>query len=575
MADDGTGLEQVIDPWVSSLWAVLPSVVAFDADKANLFAENASSTSPLKKVKPNTLETTTVIDASSSVVANGASPMDIVEPAMPDSVNVESTPMDLTPSPHAPSKIPLNLESVPESSEAVTGVAMLPTNYLLVNETPTSRDPSISKKSLFHLFDNKVAQDPFEYTANHLFASHIVAHRYLTGQKALKRVLEITLDIKAMNWQVNAGGVVGILAPNSDEVVLPLLKRLGVDGDKILDVSFVNPASGVGALPFVTDAPYTAYEAFRYFLDLNPPLRKPLLRVMAEYAMYEKERAALLHLTSPAGAALFKSLKQATPSFADLLATFPSVTGVPIFRILENLTRLQPRFYSVSKIDAGAGTISVAFNIVEYTHAVTGRPVIGLCSGYLESLTTSGQSAAQQIALFPKPNVVFAPPKDAGIPMVLIGAGTGITPFVSFLQSRAEVAKTNGGTQGVLGEAVLLHGRRFADVRDGDRIYGVELDEFVKDGVLTDFIEITSRDGDEGIKYVQHGIVLHGARIWKTIKDGGQVCVCGGVDMARDVHNALSQVVAEHGGFEGGDVAVKLFLKTLTSEGRYLKEIWS
>ncbi|KAI9346626.1 hypothetical protein BDR26DRAFT_855855 [Obelidium mucronatum] len=566
LADDATGLEAVIDPWVATLWTLLPTLVCCDSAKAAAFEARASqpTSAVLKKQK---LET-----------AESAAPMDIVpEVSSDDAMDID------TPAHYTPLKIQINSSSCPKSSEEVIGAAIIPSEYLSVTVTGEQRDPSVSKQSLFHLFKTSNKSDPFEYTANNLFAAKIAGHRYLTGSKALKRVLEVTFDIKGLEWKAPAGGVIGISAPNPDDVVLPLLKRLGLEPHSVLNVSLATGEKGIGGLPFVTDVPYTAYEAFRYFLDLNPPLRKPFLRVMAEYAADESERATLLHMTSTAGAAVFKSLKQASPSLSDIFATFPSVSQIPLNRLFETLTRLQPRFYSISRINHTEGTISVAFNIVEYKNEVTGKPVVGLCSTFLESLvkTSGGGSSGTEsilVPIFPKPNVVFAPPQNLSLPMVLIGAGTGITPFLSFLQEReaaAAAAAQKSDPTVILGQVGLFHGRRFADKVDGDRIYGAELDEYVANGVLSRFVEVMSRDAVGATKYVQDGLLEEAKYIWSVLENGGSIFVCGGVEMARDVHAAIGKIVAESGMVEGGEAGVKAYLKQLSADGRYLKEIWS
>ncbi|KAJ3076851.1 hypothetical protein HDU98_011712 [Podochytrium sp. JEL0797] len=553
LADDATGLEAVIDPWMAKLWGILPSLVRCDQDKANAFANKAALPASSILAKKPKLDTET---ATASTVAETVSePMDVDTPAY-----------------YVPFKFPLDTTTVPSKSEDVVGATMIPTEYLTVSYSSTTppRETSTSQKSLFHLFHqpSDPIMDPFEYSAVHPFGAKVVGHRYLTGAKALKKVLEVTFDIAGMRWkQPPAGGVIGIVAPNPDECVLPLLKRLGVDAARVLDVGLANGETGIGGLPFVTDVAYTAYEAFRYFLDINPPLRKPLLRVMAEYATEESERAVLLHLTSTAGAALFKTLKQSTPSLASLLATFPSVDKLPLNRLLENLTRLQPRFYSISRISGT--TISVAFNIVEYENPVTKQPVVGLCSTYLERLVLTGAKDTL-VPVFPKPNVVFAPPADPAVDIVLVAAGTGITPFLSFLQVRAEAQQAGKK----VGTTLLLHGRRFADLSDGDRIYGTELDAYLQQGVLTRFVEVLSRE-EGGVKYVQEAVEEKGEDVWRVLDAGGRLYVCGGVEMARDVHAAVGRICAGPGRFEGGEKEIKAYLKKLTSDERYLKEIWS
>ncbi|KAJ3212626.1 hypothetical protein HDU82_008848 [Entophlyctis luteolus] len=552
LADDAVGLESVIDPWVDSLWATLPSILEFDEAKAKAFADVSSSGPtrlPIKKAKTDEnladAEATQAVEQSVIAVESKAT--------IPDE-------MDSIPSIYTPAKIPIDLSNVPASSDLVLGSSALPLQTLNVRESSECRQMSPAA-SLFHLFTKQEGNDPFAYNINSPFPAKIVSHRYLSGPKALKRVLELTIDMNGMNWNPKAGSVISILAPNPDEVVLPLLKRLKIAGTAVLEV--LPATSG-------SKTKYTAYEAFKYFLDLTPPLRKPFLRVLAEYATNEQERAALLFLTSTPGAGLFKTLKQANPSFADLLETFPSLSDIPMARILENLPRLQSRFYSITHIDSEKQTVCVAFNIVEYTNEVKNQTVRGLCSGYLESLVLN-PSLGMTIPLFPKPNASFMPPEDALVPLVMISAGTGVTPFLSFLQERR---RQRDESSAKIGESVLFHGRRFADDAGGDRIYGQEIDQYVVNGVLTQFIAAISREecvSSRG-KYVQNAVECEGAIVWKSLSLGGHLYVCGGVEMARDVHASLAKVCVTFGGMD--DAEAKKFLKALAAEGRYLKEIW-
>ncbi|KAJ3122200.1 hypothetical protein HK100_012084 [Physocladia obscura] len=475
----------------------------------------------------------------------------------------------------------LSVDLVDEAPTAIVAAMNLPTAYLAVSlsdadlttdtNTYANADPKADSKaySLFRLFTCPAAPGSiFEP-----FPSSLVAHRYLSGPKALKRILEISLSFNNIEWSPSAGDVIGIMCPNPDRVVIPLLARLALPHNAVLDIALLNPEKSVGGLPFTTDVPCTIYEAFKYFLDLDPPLRKPLLRIMAEYATNDTEKATLMFLTSPKGTALLKTLKQASPSFADLLATFSSVRDIPLARIFESLTRLQSRFYSISKIDNAVKTISVAFNIIEYKNSVTNQRIVGLCSGFLESLTLTGDNKAEMIVppvvpIFLKKNTTFRPPADASVPIILIAAGTGITPFLSFLQAREQ--------QQDRGKAILFHGRRFADIEGGDRIYGAEIDGYLSTGTLTRFVEVASREQlVEGVKYVQDAVLRDGAAVWEMLsgtKNEAAACVyvCGGVEMARDVHATFAKILKEFGGMS--DVEVKIYLKELVSNGRAIND---
>merc|ERR1712048_463932 len=84
----------------------------------------------------------------------------------------------------------------------------------------------------------------------------------------------------------------------------------------------------------------------------------------------------------------------------------------------------------------------------------------------------------------------FHLPRDAKTPIIMIGPGTGIAPFMGFLQER-RVLQGRGLD---LGEAVLFFGCRSAS---HDFIYEEELKSFANDGVLSRLLVAFSRDDPE------------------------------------------------------------------------------
>ncbi|KAJ3327767.1 hypothetical protein HDU76_011166 [Blyttiomyces sp. JEL0837] len=653
MADDGTGLEQVVDPWIESLWKILPTIIHHDAEKAAAYASAAESRaragaflSSKKKEKDGGESTTTTTTKSTDYKkekTNGATPMDtdiVATTATNGTTNSVSTPMEIestttttTPSynynipeipiHYKPSSIPLKFDTVPTNPDDVTNPTSLSPSYLTITPTTNRRTIETSKNSLFHLYDyTNVSTEPFQYTLNKPYnKAKITNARYLTGSRALKRVLELDVEFgegeDGLNWDVGAGDVLGIVAPNEDFVVLPLLKRLGVaDPEVVVGVKGLEGdggSSGGTGLPFTTDHPYTIYEAFKYLLDLRSPPRKPLLRLLADHATNPLEKARLLYLTTSSGSKDFRFLKESHAGLPDLLETFPSVENINLERLFELLPRLQGRFYSVALMRRGSQAVdgklktkgvTVAFNVEEFVNSVTGAPRVGHCTYYLENLVrgliSNGNgdivmNGSLEIALpiFPRPVNHFKPPKSLATSMILVCAGTGITPFLSFLQEREELiqhARLSNANQDLkVGQVWLIHGRRFAELNDGDRVYGNEIDGYVKNGVLNRFVEVLSReDGRLGsleglnlvgevvvVKYVQDAVRALGKEVWKVVEEeGGSVYVCGGVNMARDVHTALTDVTTNVGGIAEA-VEVKKFWAKMTEEKRYQRDIWS
>ena len=119
----------------------------------------------------------------------------------------------------------------------------------------------------------------------------------------------------------------------------------------------------------------------------------------------------------------------------------------------------------------------------------------------------------------------------------MIGAGTGVAPFIGFLEERR--ARGDGGRNW------LFFGEQR---RSTDHYYANELDAFRADGVLHHLDLAFSRDQPHRV-YVQHRICEQGARLWAWLEGGAHVYVCGDMNgMAKGVHAALHDLVALHGG---------------------------
>ena len=77
----------------------------------------------------------------------------------------------------------------------------------------------------------------------------------------------------------------------------------------------------------------------------------------------------------------------------------------------------------------------------------------------------------------------------------------------------------------------------------------MEWQRYVKDGVLTR-IDLAGRAIKEKV-YVQDKLREQGAELWRWINDGAHIYVCGDANrMAKDVEQALLEVIAEFGGMD-------------------------
>ncbi|MGH7756273.1 MAG: hypothetical protein ACREM8_08315, partial [Vulcanimicrobiaceae bacterium] len=220
------------------------------------------------------------------------------------------------------------------------------------------------------------------------------------------------------------------------------------------------------------------------------------------------------------------------------------------------LPPLRPRLYSIaSSPHAHPAEIHATVAVVRY-HAY-GRARSGIATGYLAERAQPGAHLAVSL----KRNPRFRLPRDPATPLVMIGPGTGIAPFRSFLFER----RARGGS----GPMWLFFGERNAA---SDFLYREELEAMFADGTLEQLELAFSRDQAEKV-YVQHRLLACGAELYRRLAEGAHLYVCGDADaMARDVEAALHAIVVEHGGRSSDEAHAEI--ARMRAEGRYQRDVY-
>ena len=102
---------------------------------------------------------------------------------------------------------------------------------------------------------------------------------------------------------------------------------------------------------------------------------------------------------------------------------------------LESLEPLQPRLYSISSSPgATPGKLSLTVDVVRY--AIGERERFGVASTFLSDRIKPGDT----LKVYIQKAHGFALPPDPSIPAIMVGPGTGIAPFRSFLWHRKVTA---------------------------------------------------------------------------------------------------------------------------------------
>jgi sulfite reductase (NADPH) flavoprotein alpha-component len=237
------------------------------------------------------------------------------------------------------------------------------------------------------------------------------------------------------------------------------------------------------------------------------------------------------------------------------LQKFPGIRPHPE-AFADSLDPLQPRLYSIaSSLRVQPRTVALTVRHVKYEQG--GRRREGVGSSWL----CARGPVRSKLRAFIQRAPHFRLPADGGVPVIMVGPGTGIAPFRAFLQERSV---TGGG-----GRNWLFFGHRR---RATDFFYEKELDAYRNSGVLTRLSLAWSRDGEKK-SYVHHRMIEEGEELFDWLYDGAYFYVCGDArNMAADVERALVEIVADYGNRD--EEGAQAWVANLKAEGRYMTDVY-
>ncbi|KAL0082050.1 hypothetical protein J3Q64DRAFT_1721467 [Phycomyces blakesleeanus] len=583
LADDAEGLETVVDPWIEKLWTVLPSVLQKQDDiNVPKEADSADETVSVESVTKN-VQDMSVSDPYTNEARRTALPKEAQKYTdLPNSL--------------------INKDATPEADGANTNLASgHPLTIDLSGLKPGMGLTALPKvpASITHLerldvktVANEAHRIPeFINIPSPLIDAAVTKVQCLTTKDALKRTLFVELEVDK-EIQFDPGDAFGILAPNDDELVEGVLARL-VPFEERHEVLYAIRGEDLPS-HLQNASRVTLVELLKHGLDLTSQPRKALFRLLAEYTTDLQEKTILMYICSKQGVSQFNAIREQSPTLLDILATFPSCKP-PISRLLDALPPHMPRYYSISNSPLKhPGKICFAFNVINYTtaHNVKRKGVAtpwidaltGLVPARIKKPTTvEFPSGLLHIPIFMKPNAnTFTLPTDTTRPLVLIGPGTGIAPFIGFLEHRQTQRKIRKAMGGVGTNPLRDIQKEFGDIwvyygfreTTKDYLFEDDLENFVKDGTVKKLELAVSRKGKDKV-YVQDLLKRDIDGLYEMIVNKNAVVyICGDAKgMAKGVHDALADMLCEKQGLDKLE-ANKLLIQWM-SERKYLRDLWA
>ncbi|MDH6127377.1 sulfite reductase alpha subunit-like flavoprotein [Kitasatospora sp. GP82] len=372
------------------------------------------------------------------------------------------------------------------------------------------------------------------YTKASPFATLLIGNRLLSLPGSQKEVRRFAFDTRGGELAYEAGDALGVWPANGSELVAEWLAVTGLDPDKSVSVP------DAGEIPLG--------EALRTRLDIAR-ITPDLLKFVAERTG-DRDLKRLLRPDNKGELAKWSWARQAV----DVVGAFPVRASAAEW--VGVLKRLQPRLYSISSSPlAHPGEVRLTVSVVRYTNDLD-RERKGVCSTYLADCADDGP-----VPVFVQRSPHFRPPADPATPMIMVGPGTGVAPFIGFLEDRR--------ARGHTGPNWLF----FGEQREAtDFYYREELEAFRSSGHLDRLDLAFSRDQRNKV-YVQDRMREHGPRLWQWLQDGAHFYVCGdAARMAKDVDLTLREIVAAQGGLD--DDAAAAYVKQLAADRRYVRDVY-
>lgn len=164
--------------------------------------------------------------------------------------------------------------------------------------------------------------------------------------------------------------------------------------------------------------------------DLNAVPRSRAFKLLAINSDDEMEKEKLLELASPQGQEnLFTYANRPKRTILEVLRDFHKATSKLSLQILFELFQfIKTRSFSIASCPEH-GSLDLLVAVVEYKTMIS-TPRKGLGSNWLKSL-----KCGDEIRAVVKPGT-FRIPNNLTTPIVMVGPGTGLAPFRSFLLKR-------------------------------------------------------------------------------------------------------------------------------------------
>ena len=374
-----------------------------------------------------------------------------------------------------------------------------------------------------------------QFTKQNPYEAELLVSQKITGRDSAKDVRHVEIDLEDSGLTYQPGDALGVYFDNDTVLVDEILAALGFSGEENIRVGQGDASQALSLKTALVE-------------QLEITLTAP--NFIEFWAGVSQDQALLDIAKDKALAREYAGSKQ----IVDVIKSAPAKVEAQAF--VDALRKLTPRLYSIASSQAEVEEeVHLTVGLVAYEF--DGQIRMGGASGFLAKRLEEGG----KVRVFIEHNDNFRLPQSSDTPVIMIGPGTGVAPFRAFMQER-EATDASGDNWMFFGDQTFTQ----------DFLYQVEWQNYLKSGLLTRMDVAFSRDQAEKI-YVQDRLKEQAKEVFAWLERGAHLYICGDANrMAKDVHQALIDIIAEQGG--KSQEAAEDYLKSLRSAKRYQKDVY-
>ncbi len=367
-------------------------------------------------------------------------------------------------------------------------------------------------------------------SSNGIYQAEVLDKVLLNGKGSAKETYHIELSLEDSGLEYQPGDALEVFGVNDESLVNDIISKLELNADELVDLKSEKIELK------------TALQHYRELTLVTLPVMKKLSAYVTE---------PVLNTLLDNRDELDKYLEGR--DLLDLINDFRFKLTAQ--QLVDSLRALPPRAYSIASSQSEVGD-EVHLTVGAVRYEKNERVHEGVCSTFLADRIATEEKLGVRI----KQNEGFRLP-ETDKPIIMIGPGTGIAPFRSFIQERAE--------SGSKGQNWLFFGDQHFE---SDFLYQSEWLKFRKNGILNNIDIAFSRDQEEKV-YVQNRLSEKASEVYSWIKNGAYIYVCGDKDkMAKDVREAFVEIFQKQGGLSKQEAEDELL--AFRKSNRYQEDVY-